>query len=123
MTVHFDQNRRRFICRWQEPTQIVIDKKTGTINRSRVISIKVSETGKLNKRDCNRHEGHPMYPHIDRFNRKLNQMNYFPLKREGHACCCCGTNSDVSPHYDINSKSIMWLCRDHQSRCPTVENN
>lgn len=121
MTLRYDQDRRRIICRWEEPTRIVIDKREGTIKRSRSISVKVSETGKLNSKDSARHAEHPMYRHISNFNSKLNKMNYFPLKHEGYKCSVCGSERDVNPHFDVNGQNIIWLCRDHQRISPKID--
>lgn len=120
MTLRYDQDRRRIICRWEEPTRIVMNKREGTIKRSRAISVKVSETGKLNAKDTRRHQGHPMYRHISLFNNKLRKMNFFP-SQDGYKCSVCGSEESVNPHFDVNGQNIIWLCKRHQHASPKVD--
>lgn len=121
MSMRYDQNRKRIICRWEEPIKVVMNKKEGFINRSRMITVKVNENGKLNSKDRRRHEKHPMFPNIHRFNKILNNINYFPEHENGHRCAVCGLEQDVSPSYDVKRQSIIWLCRDHLTNSPKVD--
>jgi len=119
--MRYDQERRRIICRWEEPTKIVMNKKEGLINRSRMITVKVNDNGKLNSKDKRRHEKHPMFPIISRFNKMLNNINCLPGQCEGHKCAVCGLEGGVSPSYDPKTKAIVWLCREHVTSSPKVD--
>jgi hypothetical protein len=121
MSMRYDQERKRIICRWEEPTKIVMNKKEGLINRSRMITVKVNDNGKLNSKDIRRHEKHPMFPYINRFNKMLNKMDFFPEQGNGHKCAVCGMEQGVSPHFDVKSKSIVWLCCEHLTDSPKVD--
>lgn len=119
MTMRFDQNRKRIICRWEEPTRVVMDKKEGLIKRSRMITVKVNDNGKLNSKDRRRHADHPMFPIINRFNQMLNTMECHPHCEYEHMCAECGSNIGVSPHFDPETQTIIWLCKDHMGKAPT----
>ncbi len=120
MSMRYDPNRKRIICRWEEPTEIVMNKKKGRINRSRMITVKVNDNGKLNSKDIRRHEKHPMFPYINRFNKMLNKLS--DSSREGeYKCAVCGADHGVSPHFDPRTQSIVWLCRDHLTESPKVD--
>lgn len=121
MAVRYDQTRKRIICRWEEPTRIVMDKKEGVIKRSRMITVKVNENGKLNSKDRRRHEKHPMFPYISRFNQLLNKMHYFPEAEDGYTCAVCGASEQVSPHFDPRTQSVVWLCGKHSAQSPEVD--
>lgn len=120
MSMRYDQERKRIICRWEEPTKVVMNKKEGLINRSRMITVKVNDNGKLSSKDIRRHRKHPMFPYIDRFNKMLNSIACFPQCEGVHQCAVCGSTEDVSPHYDATRQSIIWLCRDHVAESPKV---
>jgi len=120
MSMRYDQERKRIICRWEEPTKVVMNKKEGLINRSRMITVKVNDNGKLNSKDIRRHRKHPMFHYIDRFNKMLNSIDCFPQCEDGHQCAVCGATDDVSPHYDVRRQSIIWLCREHLTESPKV---
>lgn len=99
-----------------------MNKKEGLINRSRMITVKVNDNGKLNSKDRKRHADHPMFPIIRRFNQMLNNMDCYPeceWERE-HVCAICGTNHGVHPHFDARSQSIIWLCKDHLAESPKL---
>ncbi len=121
MSMRYDQERKRIICRWEEPTKVVMNKKQGLINRSRMITVKVNDNGKLNSKDIRRHEKHPMFPYINRFNKMLNKLNSFPQDDESYNCAVCGSEHEVSPHYDVKTKTIVWLCREHLTESPKVD--
>ena len=118
MSMRYDQDRKRIICRWEEPTKVVMNKKEGLINRSRMITVKVNDNGKLNSKDIRRHGKHPMFPYIDRFSRMLNSIECFPDCENEHTCAVCGVRHDVSPHFDVKRQAIIWLCRDHLAESP-----
>ena len=121
MSMRYDQDRKRIICRWEEPTRIVMNKKEGHINRLRMITVKVNDNGKLNSKDTRRHEKHPMFPHISRFNKMLNKIECLPGQCEGHMCAVCGLEEGVSPSFDVKAQSVIWLCRAHRSSSPKVD--
>lgn len=121
MSVRYDQDRKRIICRWEEPIKVVMNKKQGLIKRSRMITVKVNDNGKLNSKDIRRHEKHPMFPYINRFNKMLNQLDSYPQDGKGFRCAECGAEQGVSPHFDVESQSIIWLCREHLTRSPKVD--
>ncbi|QJB55039.1 hypothetical protein [Pseudodesulfovibrio sp. zrk46] len=121
MSMRFDQERKRIICRWVEPTKIVMNKKEGVINRSRMITVKVNDNGKLNSKDIRRHAKHPMFPIISRFNKMLNRMECFPRCEKEYVCAVCGTDHDVSPHYDSERGAIVCLCREHLNESPKMD--
>lgn len=107
MTMRYDENRKRIICCWQEPTKIVMNKKAGTIHRTRMITVKVNDSGRLNRKDIERHSDHPMFPHISRFNALLNEMRYF-AKGEGYAAGVCGLEKNAKPHFCTETQSVVW---------------
>lgn len=121
MSMRYDQQRKRIICRWEEPTEIVMNKKKGVINRSRMITVKVNDNGKLNSKDIRRHEKHPMFPYINRFNKMLNTYECFPRCEDQYKCAVCGVEHGVSPHFDVKRQSIVWLCSDHLTESPKVD--
>lgn len=121
MSMRYDQDRKRIICRWEEPTRVVMNKKEGLINRSRMITVKVNDNGKLNSKDIRRHGKHPMFPYIDRFSRMLNSIECFPHCENEHTCAVCGTRHEVSPHFDVKRQAIIWLCKDHLGQSPKVD--
>ena len=121
MSMRYDQDRKRIICRWEEPTKIVMNKKEGLINRARMITVKVNDNGKLNSKDIQRHAKHPMFPYIRHFNKILNNMNFFPEQEDGHKCAVCGLEEGVSPSFDVKSQSVVWLCREHLASSPKVD--
>jgi len=121
MSMRFDQDRKRIICRWEEPTKIVMNKKQGVINRSRMITVKVNDNGQLNSKDIRRHEHHPMFRYISRFNKMLNSMECFPRCEKEYTCAVCGTDQDVSPHFDAKRQAIICLCREHLRDSPKVD--
>ena len=122
MSMRFDQDRQRIICRWEEPTKIVMNKKEGYINRSRMITVKVNDNGQLNSKDRRRHADHPMFPIIRRFNQMLNNMDCYPQCEweAEHVCAICGTNQGVQPHFDSGSQSLIWLCKEHLAESPKL---
>lgn len=120
MSMRYDQDRKRIICRWEEPIKVVMNKKEGFINRSRMITVKVNDNGKLNSKDIRRHAKHPLFPYISRFNQMLNNIEYYP-ENDGHRCAVCGLEQGVSPHYDVETQSIVWLCREHLTQSPKVD--
>lgn len=120
MSMRFDQERKRIICRWEEPTKVVMNKKEGLINRSRMITVKVNDNGKLNSKDKRRHADHPMFPIIRRFNQMLNSIECYPKCDNEHMCAVCGTVHGVSPHFDTKRQSIVWLCREHLDNSPKL---
>lgn len=120
MSMRYDQDRKRIICRWEEPIKVVMNKKEGFINRSRMITVKVNDNGKLNSKDIRRHAKHPLFPYISRFNQMLNSIEHFP-EGDGHKCAVCGLEQGVSPHYDVETQSIVWLCREHLTESPKVD--
>jgi hypothetical protein len=120
MSMRYDQDRKRIICRWEEPIKVVMNKKEGFINRSRMITVKVNDNGKLNSKDIRRHAKHPMFPYINRFNQMLNSIENYP-EETGHKCAVCGLEQSVSPHFDVGSQSIIWLCREHLTESPKVD--
>jgi len=119
--MRFDQNRKRIICRWEEPTKVVMNKKEGLIKRSRMITVKVNDNGKLNSKDRRRHADHPMFPIISRFNQMLNTMECHPHCEYEHMCAVCGTVHGVSPHFNTKQQSIIWLCPEHLTSSPKVD--
>lgn len=121
MSMRYDQERKRIICRWEEPTKVVMNKKEGFINRTRMITVKVNDSGKLNSKDIRRHEKHPLFPHISRFNKMLNKVDCLPGKCEGHKCAVCDAEQRVSPHFDVKTQSIIWLCESHATDSPRVD--
>lgn len=121
MSMLYDHNRKRIICRWEEPTKVVMNKKEGFINRSRMITVKVDDNGKLNSKDRKRHKNHPLFPHINRFNRQLNRLDNHPAKHEGYTCAACGSKEDVAPHFDPATQAIVWLCPRHAQESPRTD--
>ena len=121
MSMRFDQERKRIICRWEEPIKVVMNKKEGFINRSRMITVKVNDNGKLNSKDRRRHADHPMFPIIRRFNQMLNSIECYPKCENEHQCAICGTQHGVSPHFDTRTQTIVWLCRDHLTDSPKLD--
>jgi len=122
MSVRFDQERKRIICRWEEPIKVVMNKKTGFINRSRMITVKVNDNGKINSKDRRRHADHPMFPVIRRFNKMLNTIECYPKCEDTqYVCAVCGSTHNVSPHFDTRKQSIVWLCREHLINSPKVD--
>lgn len=112
MTLRYDENRKRIICRWVEPTKIVMNKKEGLIKRTRMITVKVNDSGRLNSKDIRRHGEHPLFPHINRFNNLLNEMYYF-ADGEQYQCAECGRADNATPHFDTSTQSVVWLCGEH----------
>lgn len=121
MSMHFDQERKRIICRWEEPTKVVMNKKEGFIKRSRMITVKVNDNGKINSKDKRRHEEHPMFPYISRFSKMLNRIECFPKCENEHKCAVCGVEHDVSPHFDTKRQAIIWLCAEHKADSPKMD--
>ncbi|QGY41748.1 hypothetical protein GM415_16995 [Pseudodesulfovibrio cashew] len=121
MSMRYDQDRKRIICRWEEPTEVVMNKKKGVINRSRMITVKVNDNGKLNSKDIRRHQKHPMFQYINRFNAMLNRYECFPSCEGEYRCAVCGSEHGVSPHFDAKRQSIIWLCREHRDDSPKVD--
>jgi hypothetical protein len=121
MSMRFDQERKRIICRWEEPTKVVMNKKEGLINRSRMITVKVNDNGKLNSKDRKRHADHPMFPIISRFNQMLNSIECYPKCENEYRCAVCGATRGVSPHFDTESQSIVWLCKEHLDNSPKLD--
>lgn len=121
MSMRYDQERKRIICRWDEPVQVVMNKKEGQINRSRMITVKVNDNGKLNSKDIRRHEKHPLFPLITRFNKLLNKIECLPGQCDGHTCAVCGVDSGVSPSFDAKAQSVVWLCKAHLGDSPKVD--
>ena len=121
MSMRYDQERKRIICRWEEPTKIVMNKKEGVINRSRMITVKVNDNGKLNSKDIRRHAKHPMFPYINRFNTMLNSIDCFPSCQDEYKCAVCGLEQGVSPHFDVKTQAIIWLCHEHLVNSPKVD--
>lgn len=121
MSMRFDQDRKRIICRWEEPVKVVMNKKEGVINRSRMITVKVNDNGKLNSKDIRRHKKHPMFPYINRFNNMLNNYECFPQCEGQYKCAVCGEEHSVSPFFDTNTQSILWLCREHLASSPSMD--
>jgi len=119
--MRYDQERKRIICRWEEPTKIVMNKKEGVINRSRMITVKVNDNGKLNSKDIRRHAKHPMFPYINRFNRMLNSIDCFPSCQDEYKCAVCGMEQGVSPYFDVKTQAIIWLCHEHLTNSPKVD--
>jgi len=72
--MRYDHDRKRIICLWKEPVRIVMNKKKGCIHRTRMITVKVNDNGKLSRKDLRRHESHPLLPTITRFNSLLNDL-------------------------------------------------
>jgi hypothetical protein len=85
-----------------------------------MITVKVNDNGKLNSKDIRRHAKHPMFPYINRFNQMLNSIENYP-EETGHKCAVCGLEQSVSPHFDVGSQSIIWLCREHLTESPKVD--
>ncbi len=121
MSMRFDRERKRIICRWEEPTKVVMNKKEGFIHRSRMITVKVNDSGRLNSKDIRRHEKHPLFPHINRFNKLLNKVDCLPGRCEGHRCAVCDTMAKVNPYFDVKRQSLIWLCPDHVADSPRVD--
>lgn len=121
MSMRYDQERKRIICRWEEPIKVVMNKKEGVINRSRMITVKVNDNGKLNSKDIRRHQKHPLFRYITRFNKMLNSYECFPKCEGIYQCAVCGTDHEVSPHFDTKRQSIVWLCREHLTDSPKVD--
>lgn len=121
MSMHYDQERKRIICRWEEPIKVVMNKKEGFINRSRMITVKVNDSGTLNSKDTRRHAKHPMFPYINRFNKMLNSIECFPQCENEHKCGVCGVQHGVNPYYDTKRQSIVWLCNEHRGDFPGVD--
>jgi len=121
MSMRFDQERKRIICRWEEPIKVVMNKKEGVINRSRMITVKVNDNGKLNSKDIRRHQKHPLFRFINRFNNMLNRFECHPRCDGEYKCAICGTEHGVNPHYDTERQSIVWLCREHSQESPKVD--
>ncbi len=121
MSMRYDQERKRIICRWEEPTRIVMNKKEGFINRSRMITVKVNDNGKLNSKDTRRHKKHPLFPQITRFNKMLNKIDCLPGQCTGHKCAICGSEEGVSPSFDVKTQSVIWRCRVHLANSPKVD--
>ncbi len=119
MTMRYDQVRKRIICRWEEPVRIVMNKLKAKMKRTRMITVKVNDSGSLSRKDVIRHEDHPMFPTIKRFNALLNDLRS-EEKQFGHTCSVCDRDHDVCPHFDIETKSIVWLCREHLNQSPKV---
>lgn len=120
MSLRYDENRQRIICCWEEPRHVVMNKKKGVIRRARMITVKVNNNGKLNNKDIRRHEDHPMFSYISRFNSMLNRIKSLPGHEGGHTCAACGAKEGVSPYYDVRTQSIIWLCREHLDDSPLV---
>ena len=120
MAMRYDQDRKRIICRWLESVRIVMNKKEGSIKRTRMITVKVNNNGKLNNKDIRRHENHHMFPLISRFNSLLNDLRS-SASPVGHACAVCGRTHGVCPHYAAKTKSIIWLCREHLNNSPEMD--
>lgn len=118
MSMRYDDHRKRIICRWEEPVSIVMNKKKGLIKRSRMITVKVNENGKLNSKDIRRHEKHPMFPYISRFNAMLNKIWNRSDADTEYRCAVCGMEDGVSPHFDTHAKGVVWLCREHLDALP-----
>lgn len=113
MTVRYDENRKRIICRWVEPIKVTMNKKEGVINRTRMITVKVNDNGQLSSKDRRRHEKHPMFPYIRRFNRLLSKTNSFTCPDGNCVCAACGESLATSPHYDALTGGVVWLCGEH----------
>lgn len=121
MTLTYDEKRKRIICRWNEQVDVVMNKRKGRINRSKAITVKVNDSGRLNTRDRKRHEEHPMYRHISEFNEELNRMDYFNPGAGTYRCTICGSTKNVSPHFDVKTQSVVWLCPLHKSESPQID--
>lgn len=122
MTVRYDENRKRIICRWVEPIKVTMNKKEGVINRTRMITVKVNENGKLSSKDTRRHGKHPMFPYISRFNSLLSRTNSFTCPDGNCVCAICGESYATSPHYDHLTKAVVWLCAEHSHMVPSLPN-
>jgi len=115
MSMRYDENRKRIICRWEEPVRVVMNKKKGLIRRIRMITVKVNDSGRLNSKDIRRHEKHPMFPLISRFNQLLNNARCFSGLDEGRKCAACGLENGASLYYDALTHSLIWRCKEHVS--------
>lgn len=112
MTLLYNPDRNRIVCRWTEPVKFVMDKKEGVIDKVRTINISVNKDGRPKSRDRKRHGDHPMFTYVALFSDELRRIDFFSGERGRHSCERCGTDTGVVPHYDTHARSLTWRCAD-----------
>ncbi|MBU1247715.1 MAG: hypothetical protein KKB70_03375 [Proteobacteria bacterium] len=112
MTLLYNPQRNRIVCRWTEPVKFVMDKKEGVIDKVRTINVSVNKDGKLKSRDKKRHSEHPMFSYVSLFSDELRKINFFTGERPKGACEHCGAATGVVPHFDMLLKELTWRCAD-----------
>jgi len=113
MTVYLDTQKQRIICRWLEPTEYIMNKRKVIIERSKYIWAKITKRGKVSKTDKDRYGEHPMFGHIQRFSRELQNRRVLENDGEQGACKVCGSRNNTVMTFDPGSSHISWLCRKH----------
>ena len=113
MTLYYDESRKKIVCRWQEPTAYVMEKKPVLINRLRSISARVTKRGRVSKTDRDRYRDHPMLKNIILFSHELQARGFFPSAGPLAPCRVCGVKEGVAPHFDPSSRKVIWLCHEH----------
>lgn len=112
MTLLYNPDRNRIVCRWTEPVRFVMDKRQGVIDKVRTINVSVNKDGKLKSRDKKRHGAHPMFSYVSLFSDELRRINFFSRNRPKGSCENCGATTGVVPHFDMDTKELIWRCAD-----------
>ncbi|MFW5488117.1 MAG: hypothetical protein ACNI3A_06845 [Desulfovibrio sp.] len=115
MILHYDKTRNRVICRWGEPVNIIMNKKSSRMERIRTIAVQLQKDGQLAKRDRERYGEHPVYSKIMHFVRKLRSNGYFPMGELTKPCTICGLEHGSAPHFDTRKRRVVWLCPEHRN--------
>lgn len=114
LSLHFDCERRRIICRWGEPSPILWQGLPGTIYKTRSLSCLVTGKGRMSEPDRKRLSQRPQFGAIERFRRRLLEEG-FPGK-VCRPCEICGKIEGVNCHFHPPTGTIVHLCHDHESQ-------
>lgn len=112
MTLLFNPERNRIVCRWTEPVKFVMDKKEGVIDKVRTINVSVNKDGRPKSRDKKRHGNHPMFTYVSLFSDELRKIDFFTNGHKPGSCEHCGQTENVLPHYDTATRALVWRCAD-----------
>jgi hypothetical protein len=114
MQIYYDDNRKRIMCCWGEPTRITVKGgPEGLINRRRCISVRVSPKGMVFKRDCRRHDHKPQLDSLLEFHSRLVAKGFFRRKQRLGNCEVCGDENTAIAGFKPGTKRIISRCREH----------
>ncbi|MBG0776804.1 MAG: hypothetical protein H0S85_10290 [Desulfovibrionaceae bacterium] len=114
MDLYYDQLRQRIVCRWGEPTEYMLGKRPIVINKSRTLTAKVSKHGRVSKGDREKHGRDPKFRLIQQFRNELEKSGFFNAQTPAIPCAVCGSLEDSRPHFNLETREIVWLCPAHR---------